>query len=231
MQADYLQNVGGCTYANAATALKTAHLFVSLGLKDLGYTYVNIDDCWSSKSRNASGYIVPDPSKWPNGMKDVADQIHNLGLKLGLYGCAGTMTCAGYPGSQGHETLDAELLASWGIDYWKYDNCYTPCKSWTPQTCYSASGTSQTWYKTMSEALQKSGKPILFSLCNWGRDNVWTWGASLGNSWRMSTDIGDNWNSVARIASAASALSQYAAPGGFNDLDMMVRLSDSLEWG
>ncbi|KAH8645387.1 glycoside hydrolase superfamily, partial [Tricladium varicosporioides] len=112
-------NVGGCTAATAANALGTAKAFVSLGLKDLGYQYVNIDDCWATKTRNSNGDIVPDPVKWPNGVKVVADQIHEMGLKFGLYGCSGTMTCEGYPGSQGYETKDATLLASWGVDYWK----------------------------------------------------------------------------------------------------------------
>src|SRR5690242_10385062 len=106
--------MGGCKYATAATALQTAKQFVALGLKDLGYMYVNIDDCWSTKSRNATGHLVPDPVKWPNGIAAVADEIHSLGLKFGLYGCAGTMTCAGYPGSQDHEAIDVKTLASWG---------------------------------------------------------------------------------------------------------------------
>ena len=100
---------------------------MSLGLKDLGYTYVNIDDCWSEKARDAGGNLVPNATRWPNGVKAVSDQIHAMGLKFGMYGCAGTLTCAGYPGSQGHEVQDAKTLASWGVDYWKYDNCELSC--------------------------------------------------------------------------------------------------------
>ena len=161
-------NAGGCNAATASMALNTANLFVSLGLKDLGYQYVNIDDCWSTKSRDSSGNLVADPNKWPNGIKSVADQIHGKGLKFGLYGCAGTLTCAGYPGSQGREKQDAQLLANWGVDYWKHDNCYTPCNSGSVQTCGSPKGSTQTWYGTMRDAIVsvESTHNIFFSLCN-----------------------------------------------------------------
>lgn len=215
--------MGGCTYANADTALKTAKLFVSLGLKDAGYQYVNIDDCWSTMNRNSSGYLVPDPNKFPKGMKALADEIHGLGLKLGLYGCAGTKTCAGYPGSWGHEKEDARALASWSVDYWKHDACYTPCNGQNPQTCWDPNVNPRAWYETFRDALANSGGEIFYSMCEWGRNSVWTWGANVGNSWRMSGDIANNWNSVAGIAATAGGIAQYAAPGGFNDLDMMVR--------
>jgi alpha-galactosidase len=145
-----------------------------------------------------------------------------MGLKFGLYGDAGIKTCGGYPGSQGYEVKDAQTLAAWGVDYWKYDNCYTPCNGPVVQTCGSPAGNTQTWYATMRNALQSVSPPILFSLCQWGRDNVWTWGANYGNSWRMSVDNWNDWASVVRIASAAADIAQYSAPGGFNDLDMMV---------
>ncbi|KFZ04060.1 hypothetical protein V502_10442 [Pseudogymnoascus sp. VKM F-4520 (FW-2644)] len=215
-------NQGGCNTATAAVALNTANAFISLGLKDAGYIYVNIDDCWSNKNRDGSGNLVPDPNKFPQGMKSLTDQIHSMGLKFGLYGDAGTMTCGGYPGSQGHETQDAKLLASWGVDYWKYDNCYTPCNSGQQQTCSNPAGNSQTWYITMRDALSNSGQPIFYSLCNWGRDSVWTWGASVGNSWRMSVDNWGGWADVVRIASSAAPIASYSAPHGFNDLDMMI---------
>ncbi|RYP63035.1 hypothetical protein DL771_009450 [Monosporascus sp. 5C6A] len=202
-------NIAGCAYANATSALSTAKAFVSLGLKDLGYTYVNIDDCWSSKSRNSSGYLVPDPIKWPQGMKAVADQIHGMGLKFGLYGCSGTMTCERYPGSQGYESQDAKTLASWGVDYWKYDNCFTP------------SGNSSSRFMKMRDALAGANRPILYSMCQWGNDRVWEWAMPVGNSWRMSGDIRATWASISSIAAAAGDLAKYAGPGGFNDLDMM----------
>lgn len=215
-------NAGHCSYATAAAALAAANAFVSLGLKELGYTYVNIDDCWSTKSRAENGSLVPDPTKWPNGVAAVASRIHNMGLKFGLYGCAGTKTCADYPGSQGYEKQDAKTLAKWGVDYWKYDNCYTPCDTVpTPKSCKSPAGNTSTWYAPMRDALASSGRPILFSMCQWGRDKVWTWGTNYGNSWRMSGDIHDSWSSVSSIAAAAAGMWRYAAPGGFNDLDMM----------
>ena len=126
-------------------------------------------------------------------MKAVSDEIHSMGMKFGLYGDAGTMTCAGYPGSQGYEDRDAKALASWGVDYWKHDNCYTPCNQGSVQTCGSPIGSTQQWYPKMRDALAASGRPIFYSLCNWGRDNVWTWGSSVGNSWRMSVDNWGNW--------------------------------------
>ncbi|RYP40343.1 hypothetical protein DL767_001755 [Monosporascus sp. MG133] len=214
-------NTAGCNAATASYALTTARQFQSLGLKDLGYVYVNIDDCWSTRSRDSSGNLVPDPSKWPNGIKTVADQIHSQGLKFGLYGDAGIMTCAGYPGSQGREAQDARLLASWGVDYWKYDACYLPCDNGVPQTCWTPGRNVSGYYGTMRDALANSGRSILYSLCSWGRDSVWTWGTNFGNSWRISGDIQNNWNSVASIASIAGDIAQYGGPGGFNDLDMM----------
>jgi alpha-galactosidase len=215
-------NNGGCTHATADAALKVADLMISLGLKDAGYQYLNIDDCWHSKSRNSSGYLVPDPSKWPQGMKPVVDKIHGMGLKFGLYGDAGTMTCAGYPGSEGHEAQDAKALASWGVDYWKHDACYLPCVTGgRPQTCWDSRSNTKSYYATMRDALAGAGRPILFSMCQWGRDSVWTWGKDYGNSWRMSGDIANSWTSLASIAANAAGMSQYAAPGGFNDLDML----------
>lgn len=203
-----MQNAG--LPASAASALNAANQFVSLGLKAAGYLYVNIDDTWSEMLRNSSGYLVPDRSKWPNGVLAVSTEIHNLGLKFGLYGDGGTKTCSGYPGSQGYETQDAKTLASWGVDYWKYDNCDT------------TSGNDKTRYSTMSNALQASGRTILFAMCNWGDDSVWIWGAGVGNSWRISGDVTNKWSSVASHAAQAAGLASYAGPGGFNDLDMMV---------
>ncbi|KAH7311920.1 alpha-galactosidase [Rhexocercosporidium sp. MPI-PUGE-AT-0058] len=213
-------NAFGCSGASASAAMTAANQFVNLGLKDLGYQYVNIDDCWHLMSRSSSGQLVPDPKKWPNGIASVVNQIHGMGLKFGLYGDAGTKTCAGYPGSQGHETQDAQLLSSWGVDYWKYDNCYTPCNGAVPQTCWIPRDT-QSWYEKFGSALKSVPRPMLYSLCSWGLDNVWVWGNSVGNSWRITGDIADNWSSVASIAAKAATISQYSVPGGFNDLDML----------
>ena len=213
-----LQNQGGCNAAAASVVMNTAKALVSLGLKDLGYVYINIDDCWSAKQRNSTGHLVADTYKFPKGMDGLARDVHDMGLKLGLYGDAGTQTCSGFPGSYSNEQKDADTLAAWGIDYWKFDNCKTEV--------YTSRGTkSSHYYPIMRDALQHTGKPIFFSMCQWGQDNVWEWGASVGNSWRISGDITNNWGSVVSIAAQAATLSQYAGPGGFNDLDMMVRVA------
>jgi alpha-galactosidase len=149
-------------------------------------------------------------------MDGLAKEIHSMGLKLGLYGDAGTLTCAGYPGSYSYEQKDADTLAAWGVDYWKFDNCLT-------EQPYTNKGIkSPQYYPTMRDALLKTKAPIFFSICQWGRDEVWTWAGKVGNSWRMSPDIQNNWASVASIAAKAASIYQYSAPGGFNDLDMMV---------
>ncbi|KAK0391664.1 hypothetical protein NLU13_1163 [Sarocladium strictum] len=220
-------NVAQCNSASEKYALETANAFVSLGLKDLGYQYINIDDCWTVKSgRDANGNLVPDPNKWPRGIKAVADEIHGLGLKFGLYGCAGKLTCAGYPGSEGHEQQDARSLASWDVDFWKYDNCYTPCKTGGDdvQVCSSPDPSTKVWYGAMRDALLdvKTTHDILFNMCSWGVEQVWQWGKTYGNSWRIDNDNWQDWASVQRIGSKAAGISQYSAPGGFNDLDMLI---------
>ncbi|KAH6848055.1 glycoside hydrolase superfamily [Chaetomium sp. MPI-CAGE-AT-0009] len=219
-------NVAQCNSASAKYAIDTANKFISLGLKDLGYEYINIDDCWTTRSRDRNGKLVPDPSKWPNGIKPVVDQIHNMGLKFGLYGCAGQQTCAGFPGSDGavHAASDVNQLVEWGVDFWKYDNCFTPClDNPPPQTCGRPAGNTKTWYAPMRDAILnvQDKRKIHFNLCNWGRDEVWKWGAGYGHSWRMSTDNWGDWASVERIGSSSAAISGYSGPGGFNDLDML----------
>src|SRR5262249_50430369 len=149
------------------------------GLKNDGYDYVNIDDCWLTGSRDGNGNLVPDPVKFPDGIKATADYIHSLGLKLGIYESAGTATCAGYPGSLGHEQQDAATFASWGVDYLKYDNCNNQGVDY------------QTRYNAMRDAIAATGRPMVYSLCEWGLDNVWTWGAQTGNLWRTTGDISD----------------------------------------
>ena len=155
----------------------------------------------------------------------MSDQIHSLGLKFGLYGCAGEQTCASYPGSQGHEIQDAQLLASWDIDFWKHDNCFTPCPvKPPPQTCPDVSVDTRPRYATMRDALQSVAdtQPILVNICQWGRNEVWTWGADYGHSWRIEGDNWGDWASVLRIGARAGDISEYSGPGGFNDLDMLV---------
>ena len=140
---------------------QTADYFVSSGLKDAGYTYVNIDDCWLEKTRSADGHLVPDPVKFPDGIKGTADYVHSKGLKLGIYEDAGTKTCAGYPGSLGHEQTDANDFAAWGVDYLKYDNCNN-----------QSDGTLADFkarYTAMGDALKNTGRPIVYSICEWGQ--------------------------------------------------------------
>jgi alpha-galactosidase len=169
-------NAYGCNVSESLIKA-TALAMHDDGMQAAGYQYVNIDDCWMSQSRNAAGQLVPDPTKFPDGISGTASYVHSLGLKLGIYEDAGTATCAGYPGSLGHETTDAQSFASWGVDYLKYDNCN------------NTGIPAQTRYTTMRDALAATGRPIVFSLCNWGQESVWTWGAGVGNSWRTTGDI------------------------------------------
>jgi alpha-galactosidase len=188
-----------------------ADLFVSKGLKDVGYTYVNIDDCWALPDRDAKGDLVPDPARFPHGIKSLADYVHGKGLKFGIYTSAGTHTCnkAGFPGGLGHEQQDANLFASWGVDYLKYDNCNNQGVD------------AQQRYKAMRDALAKSGRPIAYSICEWGQNKPWTWAAPVGNLWRTTGDISDKWSSMIGKAQANRGLAQYAGPGHWNDPDML----------
>jgi alpha-galactosidase len=191
----------------------TADHFVTSGLKDAGYTYVNIDDCWMTHSRDAQGRLVPDPVKFPDGIKGTADYVHSLGLKLGIYEDAGTMTCAGYPGSLGHEATDAQSFADWGVDYLKYDNCFN-----------NSDGTKADFvrrYTAMGDALKATGRPIVYSICEWGQVQPWEWAGDIGNLWRTTGDISDNWASLKSITDANLPLGQYARTGAWNDPDML----------
>jgi alpha-galactosidase len=205
-------NSTGCgSQFNESMVEGIADLFVSDGLKAAGYQYVNLDDCWALPDRDAAGNLVPDPVRFPHGIKAVADYVHSKGLKFGLYSSAGTKTCnsAGFPGGLGHEQQDANLWASWGVDYLKYDNCN------------NTGVDAQTRYKAMGAALKATGRPILYSICEWGSNQPWTWAPAVGNSWRTTGDIGDNWSSMIGIAHQNQALAQYAKPGAWNDPDML----------
>ena len=156
-----------------------ADAMVSSGMKDAGYQYVIIDDCWQV-SRDAAGNIVVDAKKFPSGIKALADYVHSKGLKFGIYSDAGTKTCAGRPGSRGHEYQDAIMYAAWGVDYLKYDWCSTGTED------------AQEAYTTMGDALKATGRPIVFSLCEWGTHKPWLWGAAAGgNSWRTTGALAD----------------------------------------
>lgn len=196
---------------NAELIMSSADFMVSSGLKEAGYEYIVIDDCWSEKQR-VNGRLVPDKNKFPDGIKPVADYVHSKGLKFGMYSCAGTHTCAGYPGSFEHEFTDAETFAEWGVDYLKYDYCYKP---------ETADGANL--YKRMGMALRNCGRDIVFSACNWGKDDVHSWiresGAQL---FRSTGDIQDNWESVKRLAVSQIGKQAYSGVYCHNDMDMLV---------
>lgn len=196
-----------------------ADAMVSSGMKDAGYTYVNIDDCWHG-DRDSLGFIHPDPVRFPSGMKALADYIHSKGLKIGIYSDAGSQTCGGRPGSRGYEFQDAQTYANWGIDYLKYDWCNTEG--------LKAEGA----YKTITAALRKAGRPIVLSICEWGNDKPWEWGQSVGHLWRTTGDIYNcfdcikdhgTWKQlgVMAILDSQEGLRKYAGPGHWNDPDML----------
>ena len=205
-------NAFGCNVSEQLIE-QTADYFVSSGLKAAGYEYVNIDDCWLEKTRSADGHLVPDPVKFPDGIKGTADYVHSLGLKLGIYEDAGTETCAGYPGSLGHEQTDAEDFAAWGVDYLKYDNCYNQSDG--------SLADFEHRYTAMGDALKNTGRQIVYCICEWGQNDPWKWAGDIGNLWRTTGDISDNWSSLKSIIAANSQLAQYAHPGAWNDPDML----------
>ncbi|KDR71599.1 hypothetical protein GALMADRAFT_143854 [Galerina marginata CBS 339.88] len=217
-------NAYGCN-VNSAKVLAAANQFVSLGLKTAGYQYVNIDDCWAMTSRDPNTKrIVPDPSKFPNGINSLATQIHNLGLKIGIYSDAGTNTCADYPGSLGNEAIDAATFNDWGIDYLKYDNCYVPgnwTDSATPQGNDWYNSNSAIRYRQMGAALAGVSRPIQFELCIWGQANVWNWGARVGHSWRMTGDATATWTFITTAITTNVAHLSSVNFFSHNDMDMM----------
>ncbi len=181
-------------------------------LKDAGYEYIVIDDCWSEKQRDSNGRLVPDRWKFPEGIKPVADYVHSKGLKFGMYSCAGTHTCGGHPGSFEHEFDDAETFAEWGVDYLKYDYCYKP--DHIP---------GEILYKRMSTALRNCGRDIMFSACNWGNDDVYKWIRESGaHLFRSTGDIQDNWESIKRLALSQIGNECYGGNFCHNDIDMLV---------
>ncbi|KAL9432504.1 hypothetical protein AB3S75_027523 [Citrus x aurantiifolia] len=189
---------------------ETADAMVTSGLAALGYQYINLDDCWAELNRDSTGNFVPKASAFPAGIKALADYVHAKGLKLGIYSDAGTQTCSKtMPGSLGHEEQDAKTFASWGVDYLKYDNCFNTGSS------------PKERYPIMSKALLNSGRPIFFSLCEWGKEDPATWAPKIGNSWRTTGDIKDNWNSMTSLADQNDKWASYAGPGGYNDPDML----------
>jgi alpha-galactosidase len=197
----------------------SADAMVTSGLRDAGYQYIVIDDCWHG-DRDSLGFIHPDEKRFPSGMKALADYVHKQGLKFGIYSDAGSKTCGGRPGSRGHEYQDALTYASWGVDYLKYDWCNTEG--------IKAEGA----YATMRDALYEAGRPIVFSMCEWGNNKPWEWAKDVGHLWRTTGDIyhcfdceksHGTWSSwgVLRILDMQDGLRKYAGPDHWNDPDMM----------
>ena len=200
--------------SNISDALirEMADCMVSEGYRDAGYEYLVIDDCWSLRQRGADGRLVPDPEKFPHGMKAVADYVHSKGLKFGMYSCAGVRTCAGYPSSYDHEFVDAQTFADWGVDFLKYDFCNFP-----------ASGDCKTRYLTMSMALKATGREILFSACNWGQQEPGQWMRQIGaHMYRSTGDIFDNYQSFTDIAKSQLDKLHISGSYCFNDMDMLT---------
>ena len=178
------------------------------GMRDAGYQFVTIDDCWQV-SRDANGVIVADPVRFPDGIKALADYVHGKGLKFGIYTDAGRKTCEGRPGSYGYEVIDAKTYASWGVDYVKVDWC-------------NAEGLdAPTQYAKIRDALAGSGRNIVFSICEWGSSRPWEWARGVGNLWRTTGDISDRWSSVISLVDLSSQYWHVAKPGGWNDPDML----------
>uniref|UniRef100_A0A0W0F0D3 Alpha-galactosidase n=1 Tax=Moniliophthora roreri TaxID=221103 RepID=A0A0W0F0D3_MONRR len=210
---------------NETKVIAAANSFVSLGLKDAGYQYVNIDDCWSVKNtRDNRGRIVPDPNKFPNGISGVASKVHALGLKIGIYSDAGTMTCAQYPASLGWEVTDAKTFSDWGIDYLKYDNCNVP-SNWSdtssPPDGDWYNSNSAIRYRQMGLELSKLSRPIEYSLCIWGSASVWDWGARVGHSWRIYSDSNPSWSYITRVMNVNIPHLDKVDFYSHNDMDMM----------
>lgn len=197
---------------SADVVRETADAFVETGLKDAGYEYIVIDDLWEADGRK-NGRLTWDTEKFPDGIPLLAEYVHSKGLKFGIYSCAGSHTCEGKPASYGYEEVDAMTFAEWGVDFLKYDFCYMPPGVDGPML-----------YRRMGQALRAAGRPIVFSVCEWGTNKPWEWGASAGSHmWRTTGDIFDSWESIIEIGFRKQAgLEAYAGPGRWNDPDMLV---------
>lgn len=205
-----------CDRVNEQVIMDMADAMVETGMKEVGYEYIVIDDCWQV-DRDEQGKIMVDSIKFPSGIKYLADYIHAKGLKFGIYSDAGTHTCGGRPGSKSYENIDAQTYADWGVDYLKYDWCNTegldPIESYT----------------LMRDALYEAGRPMVFSICDWGYSMPWEWGAEVGHLWRTTLDITDRWDGNrwgnqlgwVEILEKQNGLEKYAGPGAWNDPDML----------
>ncbi len=209
----------GCN-VNEQMLRDMADALVESGMRDAGYVYLVVDDCWHGE-RDSLGFIHPNPENFPSGMKALIDYVHSRGLKFGIYSCAGNKTCAGRPGSRGHQYQDAIMYARWGVDYLKYDWCDTDGLN------------AEASYTTMRDALYAAKRPVVFSLCEWGQNKPWLWAEDVGHLWRTTGDItdcfdcfnthGGTWtsNGVMKILDMQQGLRTYAGPGHWNDPDML----------
>ena len=198
-----------------------ADAMVETGLKDAGYEYIILDDLWHG-GRDENGYVYPDPKKFPNGMKVVADYVHSKGLKFGIYTDIAEYTCAGMVGSYGYEEKDAQTYAEWGVDYVKVDYCHAPTDLWT----------AIDRYKKFVEAIRATDRPMVFAVCEWGQRAPWLWGKEIdANLWRTTWDLRDTWehgqynnghNGIMEALDRQVGLSEFAGPGHWNDPDMLV---------
>jgi alpha-galactosidase len=207
-----------------ADVRSAADELVSTGMRDAGYVYVNVDDTWQGK-RDAQG-VLHTNSRFPD-MKALADYVHSKGLKFGIYSGPGDKTCGGYAGSLGHEAQDAKMYAAWGVDFLKYDLCsfqdnMHQAEVEHPNDPQAANKLMIAAYRKMGDALKATGRPILYSLCQYGLDQPWKWGPGLGaNMWRTTDDINDSYGRMIAIGFSQAGLSKYAGPGHWNDPDML----------
>lgn len=209
-----------CDEISEAVIRETADAMVASGMKEAGYEYIVIDDCWQS-GRDAGGNIQADPKKFPSGIKALADYVHARGLKFGIYTCAGVKTCAERPGSRGHEYQDARQYAAWGVDYVKVDWCNTSTQD------------ARTSYALFRDAIRAAGRPMVLSICEWGLSQPWRWAGEVGHLWRTTGDIRNNWDlpdakegkvwggGVTVLLDMQAGLDGFAGPGRWNDPDML----------
>ncbi|MDN3357740.1 NPCBM/NEW2 domain-containing protein [Actinomadura sp. DC4] len=199
---------------------QTADAMVASGMREAGYRYVNLDDCWAASTRDADGRLRADPAKFPHGMKALADYVHARGLKLGIYEDVGTKTCAGYPGSYGHVQDDADSFASWGVDFVKVDWCNVPFGDFPG---LSQQQVAVKLYTAYGQALKATGRPMVFSICEWDpRLQPWTWAPAIGNLWRTDNDYGSQWSQTLANLDQEAPLAPYAGPGHWNDPDILM---------
>lgn len=201
---------------NETIIREIADALVKTGMKDAGYEYITVDDCWQI-GRDSLGNILADPERFPSGMKSLVDYVHSKGLKFGIYSDAGTQTCQGRPGSRGYEFQDARTYAKWGVDLLKYD--------W----CNHGKQDAEASYTIMRDAIYKAGRPMILSICEWGTNKPWEWGAAVGHTWRTTEDIincfdcKNNWGGlgVLQIIDLQVEIGGYSGPGHWNDPDML----------